>query len=131
MIRINWSDVEATKNKLLQNGANNSFELIIMILYHKRQECDRVQIRLEDLERALFEIGSNRDVKGIFLYDISLKVPYLKCEEPDQVNDLETVPNSGHPNILIDFNNMSPEARDVWIEIALAQQQHYVAGDTQ
>ncbi len=126
MIRINWDEVEATKAKLFREGATDAFEMVVVILYHTKSKCERIQIRLGQLERSLFDLGDDHNVKGIFLYDIGMKRPYLKCEAPERVNILETVPNSGHPNILLDFNQMSPEGREVWVEIALSRLQHYI-----
>jgi len=125
-IRINWVEVEATKTRLLHNGATNSFEMMIIVLYYSKSTCDKIQIKLGQLEAFLYDLGSDQNVKGIFLYDVEMKQPYLKCEEPNRVNILESVPNSGHPNILLEFNKMTTEARDVWTEIAFAELQHYV-----
>jgi hypothetical protein len=127
MIRINWDEVEATKAKLFREGATEAFEMVIVVLYHTRSECDKIQIRLGQLERSLFDIGDNNNVRGIFLFDVGMKHPYLKCEEASRASHLETVANSGHPNILLDFKSMSVEGRDVWVEIALARLQHYIS----
>jgi hypothetical protein len=127
MIKINWSEVEATKAKLFRDGATDAFEMVVIVLYYTKSECDKIQIRLGQLEESLFDLGGDKDVKGIFLYDIEMKKPYLKCEEPDRVSALETVPNSGHPNILLEFNRMSPAGRSVWVEIALSRLQHYIS----
>jgi len=126
MIRINWSEVESVKTQLLRGGATDSHEMTVIIFYHNRSDCDKLQIQLAELEEALFDIGSNHNVKGLFLYDLAMKKPYLKCEEVDRASALESVPLSGHPSVVTSFGKMSPEARDVWIEIAIAQQQHYV-----
>lgn len=126
MIRINWTEVEATKAKLLREGASDAFELVVIVFYYTKSKCEKTKIRLDQLERFLFDLEDNQDIKGIFLYDIEMKKPYLKCEEPNHVSALETVPNSGHPNVLLDFNKMSPEARDVWLEIAVSNTQHYL-----
>ena len=127
MIRINWDEVEATKAKLFREGATNAFEMVVVILYHSRSECEKIQIRLGQLERSLFDLGDDQNIRGLFLYDVHMKQPYLKCEAPDRASILETVPNSGHPNILLDFHDMSPEGRDVWLEIALSRLQHYMS----
>lgn len=127
MIKINWSEVEATKAKLFRDGATDAFEMVVIVLYYTKSECDKIQIKLGQLEESLFDLGGDQDVKGIFLYDIEMKKPYLKCEEPDRVSALETVPNSGHPNILLEFNRMSPAGRSVWVEIALSRLQHYIS----
>ncbi len=127
MIRINWTEVEATRAKLFREGATDAFELVVIVFYYSRSKCDKIQIRLGQLEQSLFDIGGDQDVKGIFLFDIAMGKPYLKCEEPDRVSALETVPNSGHPDIVKDFGKMTPEGKDVWIEIALAELQHYIS----
>lgn len=127
MIRINWSEIEATKAKLFRDGATDAFELIVIVFYYSRSKSDKIQVRLGQLEQSLFDIGDNQDVRGIFLFDIEMKKPYFKCEEPNRVNVLETVPSSGHPNILLEFDKMSPEGRDVWLDIALSRLQHYIS----
>lgn len=127
MIKIDWSEVEATKDQLLRSGATDSFEMMIIVFYHDKHDCDKIQVRLANLEAALFEIGSNESVKGVFIYDVAMKKPYFKCQEPDRVSALEVVPTSGHPNVLTEFDKMSPEAREVWVDIAMSQQQHYVS----
>lgn len=127
MIKIDWSEVEATKDRLLRSGMTDSYEMMIIVFYHDKLGCDKIQIRLANLEQALFDIGSDENVKGIFLYDVTMRKPFFKCQEPDRVSALEAVPNSGHPNVLLDFRDMSPEARDVWLEIAIAQEQHYAS----
>lgn len=126
-IRINWSEVGAMKAKLLRDGATDAFEIMIIVFYYTKPECDRFQVELGQLEESLFELGGNQNVKGIFLYDVDMRRPYLKCEEPDRVSALESVPNSGHPNILLEFNKMTPQGRDVWVEIALSRLQHYIS----
>lgn len=127
MIKINWNEVEATKTKLFRDGATKDFALVVIILYNSKSECQRENITLKELEQFLFDIGSDQDVKGVFLYDLEMKKPYFKCEEPDRVNVFESVPNSGHSNVLVEFKEMLPEARDVWTEIAIANAQHYIS----
>ena len=127
MVRINWEDVTATKEKLFRDGATDAFELTIVVFYYSKSECDKVHIHLGQLEEALFDIVDDQNVKGIFLFDAQIQKPYLRCEGPDRVNALESVPSTGHPNILLEFDKMSQEGRDVWIEITLAGLQHYIS----
>jgi len=127
MIRINWTEVEATKNKLLREGATSSLEMVVMILYHSHSEVNKIEITLDQLEESLFDICNDKDVKSIFLYDAQIKKPYLKCEAHTRVSALERVPNSGHPNIIAELQGMSPEARDVWHQIAIASAQYYIS----
>ena len=126
MVRINWEEVTAAKDKLLRDGATDTFELVIIIFYYSRSECDKVQVQLGQLEQALYDIVDDQNIKGVFLFDAQIKKPYLRCEGPDRVNALETVPSHGHPNIVLEFDKMSPESRDVWLEITLAGLQHHI-----
>ena len=126
MIRINWSEVEATKFRLLQSGATDSLEMMVIVFYHNKSDCSKLQIKLGELEKVLFDLGSDENVRGVFLYDIGIKKPYFRCEESLRGSGIETVPVSGHPNVIIDFNKMSPEAKNVWLEITMSQQYHYV-----
>ena len=126
MIKIDWDEVEATKAKLFREGKNDAFEMVVIILYHKRSECEKIPIRWGQLEKSLFDLGDDQSIKGIFLYDIGMKQPYFKCETPERANILETVPSSGHPSVLLEFKDMSPEGRAVWVEIALSRIQHYI-----
>lgn len=128
MIRIDWNEVEAAKSRLLQSGATEAMEMVIIVFYFNKLDSDKIQVRLGQLEKALWNLSSNRQVKGIFLYDATLTKPFLKCEAVEKTTGLgEVVPNSGHCSIVADFGKMSPEARDVWLEIAFSQQQHYVS----
>lgn len=127
MIRINWSEVEATKIKLLRGGATDSLEMIVIIFYHNKSDCDKLQIRLGQLEQVLFDLGSDDNIRGVFLYDIAIKKPYFRCEESERGSGIEAMPVSGHPNVIVEFGKMSPQAKDVWLEIAMSQQYHYIS----
>jgi hypothetical protein len=121
MIKINWTEVSNLKTLLQRQGATSGFELVVMILYHAKLESDRIRVQLEDLEGLLFSIESDRRVRGVFLYDVEIKKPFLRFREPELVSPLESIPNSGHPDVVLEFGKMSPEARDVWMEITYVQ----------
>jgi hypothetical protein len=127
MIRIDWSEVEAVKNKLLRSGAAETLEMAVIVFYHHKSECDKMQIKLHQLEEILFKLSSDRQTKGIFLFDITMRKPFLRYEESERTGVGEEVPNSGHRSVVADFSKMSPEAKSVWLEIAFAQQHHYVS----
>lgn len=127
MIRINWSEVEDTKNKLLRSGVTDAMEMVIIIFYHNKLESDKMQIRLNQLEKVLFDLGANAAIRSLFLYDLAMKRPFLKFEEAQRASVGEEIPTSGHCSVVAEFGKMSPEAKDVWLEIAWAQQQHYVS----
>lgn len=126
MIRIDWDEVELVKTKLFRSGAADTFEMVIIIFYDTKSKCDKLPVMLGDLEEALFELSGDENIKGLFLYDIEMKQPYLKCEKLSHVNAIETVPDSGHLNVLSDFGNMTSEGRDVWLEIMMSELQHYM-----
>lgn len=126
MIKINWTEVANLKTLLKRQGATKGFELIVMILYHAQQESDRIRIQLDNLEELLFSIESDRNVRGIFLYDLDIKKPFLRWREEERINPLETIPHSGHPNIILEFNDMPVMAKKVWVEITYVQLQQYL-----
>lgn len=126
MIRINWDEVELVKTKLFRSGATDAFEMMIIIFFNTKSRCDKRPVTLGDLEKTLFDLSGDENIKGLFLYDIAVKQPYLKCEKLSHVNAVETVPDSGHLNVLSDFGNMTSEGRDVWMEIMMSELQHYM-----
>lgn len=126
MIRVNWDEVEAVKTKLFREGASENFELIVVIVYHNESKFEKISIKLIQLDKTLFTISEDKNVKAAYVYDITLKVPYLKCEAPDKVNVFETVSNLGHEGVLRDFNKMPEDEKAVWLEITLARIQHYL-----
>ena len=121
MIKINWAEVSNLKSLLKRQGQDDAYELVVMILYHNNQDSDRIQVALDQLEQLLFTLESDRRVRSLFLYDLDLQRPFLKIQEAEQVNALETVPNSGHPSVVRDFNEMPPEAKQVWVEITYSK----------
>ena len=121
MIKINWAEVSKLKSLLKRQGEEDTYELVVMILYHNSQDSDRIQVALEQLEQLLFSLESDRRVRGLFLYDLELQRPFLRFQEAEQVNALETVPSSGHPGVIRDFNEMPPEARQVWVDITYSK----------
>jgi len=127
MIKINWSEVDNLKTILMQQGQTEAFEMVVVVLYSTKSSCDKVQVKLGSLEESLFSIGGDRNVRGILLYDIEMKRPYLRFCEEARVNTLETVSGSGHPNLILEFKNMTSEARDVWVEITMSRLQHFLS----
>ncbi len=129
MIRISWDEVELVKTKLFRSGAADNFEMVIIIFYDRKSKCDKLPIMLGNLEEALFDLSGDENIKGLFLYDIEMKQPYLKCEKPCHINTIEAPPDSGHMNILSDLGKMTSEGRDVWMEITMSELQHYLYMD--
>jgi len=66
VIRINWSEVEVTKIRLLQSGATNSLEMMVIVFYHNKSDCSKLQIKLGELEQVLFDLGSDEHVRAFF-----------------------------------------------------------------
>lgn len=126
MIKINWNEVDNFKNFMLRQGASDSLELSIIILYHGKRDSERLQIKLGSIGPALYNISENNHVRGVYIYDLECKKAFLRFCSANKVNNLETVPVSGHPNILLEFNGMTPECKDVWLDITEAALQQYL-----
>ena len=127
MIKIVWTEVTNLKSLLKRQGQNDSYELVVMVLYHGSSDSSRIQVELGNLEDLLFGIESDRRVRGVWLYDTDLQRPFLRFQEAEHVNALETVPSSGHPNVILDFNKMSPGARRVWVDITYSKLQQHLS----
>lgn len=129
-LRINWDEVSALKTRLMRSGATHNFELVIIVFYNTKAECDKIKVKLSQLERSLFDIGDNRDVSGVFLYDVQIRHPYWKCERMESNPASENIPSSGHSNVILEWNNMSRECRDVWFNITMQQLAQYMERTT-
>lgn len=126
MIRIDWGEVENFKSQMLREGVSDSQEFSIIILYHGKRDSERRAIKLASIEPALFEISDNTLIRGLYVYDLECKRVFLRFCSNEQINNLETAPASGHPHVLRDFGGMTPECRDVWLNITEAALQQYL-----
>lgn len=126
MIKIDWGEVENFKLLMNREGVSDSQEFSIIILYHGKRDSERRAIKLANIESALFEISDNGQIRGLYVYDLECKRVFLRFCSDNQVNNLETAPASGHPYVLREFGGMTPECRDVWVDITEAALQQYL-----
>jgi len=127
MIKIDWSQIKNLKLLLLRQGYTNESDVMVMIMYRHHRDSQRTSVKLGQLDRLLFDIESNLNVVGIYLFDAEFKKPLWRMRAISHQDLLENIPSSGHPNILKEFINMMPEQRKVWLDIAIAQMSKYLA----
>ena len=126
MIKINWSDVDNFQSLMQRQGIPDAQEFSIIILYNGKRDSERHQVKLSSIQNALFDISDNKQVRGVYVYDLECKRVFLRFLSTNQVNTLETAPASGHPQVLLGFGDMTPEGRDVWLDITEAALQQYL-----
>ena len=127
MIKINWAQVKSLKANLLRRGYTKDTDLLVMVFYRGKVDSERIKVKLEKLDTILFAAESNTSVNGIFVFDTDAKQPLWRVREEEVSNALEHVPSSGHAGVIRDFSNMSPEQRDVWIDITEASIMQHIA----
>ena len=126
MIKINWSDVENFQGLMQRQGVAESQEFSIIILYNGKRDSERYQVKLSSIQTTLWDISADKQVRGVYVYDLECQRAYLRFLSKNQVSTLEVAPASGHPQVLLEFGNMTPESRDVWLDITEAALQQYL-----
>lgn len=129
MLKIDWAQVKNLKAHLLRQGYTEESDVTVMILYRGKTESQQAKIKLGTLEKVLFDICDHVDVTGFYLFDAELKKPLWKIKEVEHTNTLESIPSSGHPSIIRDFDNMTPEQKDIWVKITEASVQQFMANE--
>lgn len=129
MLKIDWVQVKNLKAHLMRQGYTDESDVAIMIMYRGKNESQRLKIKLKALEKILYDVGAHPNVVGFYLFDAELKKPLWRLKEEGQTNSLELIPSSGHPNVILDFDNMGPEQRDVWVEMTAASIAQYVENE--
>lgn len=127
MIKINWSQVKNLKTHLLRQGFTKETELLVMVFYSQNIDSQKLKVQLDKIDNVLFTIESNPQVTGVFVFDVDAKKPLWRVREQEIMDSLESIPSSGHRNIVRDFASMPSEQKDVWIEICLASLQQHLA----
>ena len=125
MLRINWIEVRGLQDHLCRMGFQPTSEVLVMTLY-KGTEPVRTKIKLEQLQGFLFESAGNQNLIGIFVLDSRSNKPLWSAKAAEREESLETIPTSGHANIVIEFKGMTPEQKQVWIDMMTSAAQSYV-----
>ena len=102
---------------------------MLLIFERGKAGAQRIKVKLGKLDRLLFDAESNPKVVGVFLFDSEVKRPLWKLDRKQQVDSFEDIPDTGHPNIVRDFGSMSPEKRDIWVDMTVASIQQYLSAN--
>ena len=129
MLKIDWAQVKNLRAHLKRQGYTDESDVAIMILYRGNNESQRLKIKLKALEEILFEVGARPEVTGFYLFDAELKKPLWKLKEVDHSSSLESIPSSGHPSVILDFKSMTPDQRNVWVDMTTASIEQYVENE--
>ena len=130
MLRIDWTQVKNLKAHLLRQGYTEDTEVGVMLLYRGSVESQQTKIKLKRLEQLLYDVCDHVDITGFYVFDAELKKPLWRVRETDSSsNTVESIPSSGHPNIVLDFGNMSPEQKEVWVAMTEASLQQYLTNE--
>lgn len=129
MLKINWTQVRGLKEHLARQGFFDTTELLIMTLYKSNVDPIKMRIPFSQLQNYIFEVQGNPSLTGVFVFDAKNK-PLWAARVAEREEALEAVPSSGHSNIVTDYKDMSPEQRQVWIDIMLSAVQSYVDKET-
>lgn len=125
MLRINWTAVKGLNDHLARQGFSATSEIMVMTLY-KGTDPIRTKIKFEQLQNFLFECEGNQNLIGIFVLDAKSNKPLWSAKAAERKEALETIPTSGHANIVIDFKNMIPEQKQIWIDMMTSAAQSYM-----
>lgn len=126
MLRINWTQVRGLKDHLARNGFHDESELMVMLLYRSNIDPVKTRINFSQLQSFLFEAEGDQNLIGVFVFDAKNNKPLWSAKAAEREESLESVPSSGHPNIINEFKNMSQEQKQTWIDIMVASAQSYV-----
>lgn len=130
MIKIDWTQIKDLKKNLGSRGYHENTEVMMMVLYQAKNTSKKIKLKLADLDQTLYTLGSDREVIGLFIFDIHCKKPLWRVLETPRVpGDIEKIPTSGHAIIIRDFDDMSREQRSVWMDIMMASIQEYLSNE--
>ncbi len=130
MLRLDWSQIRGLRDHLARQGFGDESELMIMTLYNKSEPI-KIKIKFEQLEHYLFDVDSNPALTGVFIFDLKSNKPLWSAKAAERQECLESMPTSGHPSIVSEFKNMSPEQKQVWIDITSAAIASYLDSEIQ
>ena len=123
-------EIKSLKQHLQRLGLTEETEMMLLVFYKDQAESQRIKVKLNRLDRLLFDAESNPQVTSVFLFDAEVKRPLwrIKAEETSN-NGFEAIPTTGHPEVIREFATMSQEKRDTWVDIMVASIQQYMANE--
>jgi hypothetical protein len=124
-IRINWTQVRGLSDHLARQGFHPTSDILVMTLY-KGTDPIRTKIKFEQLQTFLFDCESNMNLIGIFVLDAKTNKPLWSAKAAEREEALESIPTSGHANVVIEFKNMTAEQKQIWIDMMISAVQSYV-----
>ena len=127
MIRINWAQIRSLKSLLLGQGFDATSDLMVLVFHRNQADSQKIKVALSNLDKCLFELESDPHIIGIYVFDSEVQRPLFRQREIENLNSIEIVPSSGHTSIIVDFKNMMPDQRDVWVEMTLASISNFLA----
>ena len=125
MLRINWTQVRGLRDHLARQGFHPTSEILVMTLYRGTDPI-RTKIKFEQLQSFLFECEGDQNLIGVFVLDAKSNKPLWSAKAAEREEALETIPTSGHANVVLDFKNMTPEQKQIWIDMMTSAAQSYV-----
>jgi len=126
MLRIDWTQIRGLKDHLARNGFYDESELMVMLLYRSNLDPVKTRINFSQLQSFLFEAEGDHNLIGVFVFDAKNNKPLWSAKAAEREESLESVPSTGHQNIVNEFKNMSQEQKQTWIDIMVAAAQSYV-----
>lgn len=126
MLRINWSQIKGLKEHLARQGFQPESELLVMTLFKKNIDPVRMRVNIAQLEGYLFEVEQEPNLIGIFVLNGKNNKPLWSARAAERENSLETIPTSGHSNIVTEFKNMNPEQKQTWVDILTSAAQTFI-----
>lgn len=122
-------EIKSLKQHLQRLGLTEDTEMMLLIFYKGQAESQRIKVKLNRLDRLLFDAESNPQVTSIFLFDSEVKRPLWRLKADESSNAFEAIPTTGHPEVIREFATMSQEKRDTWVDIMVASIQQYMANE--
>jgi|SoiMethySBSTD1v2_1073268.scaffolds.fasta_scaffold91442_7 hypothetical protein len=125
MLHIDWTQVRGLKDHLARQGFISTSEILVMTLY-KGTDPVRTKIKFEQLQSFLFECEGDPKLIGIYVLDAKSNKPLWSAKAAERGESLESIPTSGHASVVIEFKDMTPEQKQIWIDMMTSATQSYV-----
>ncbi len=120
MIKINWTQIKNVRVNLQQKGYKDDSLVVVMVFFRTAPNHESFKVPFGKLMKFLYDLEGNQNVIEVYVLDHTRKRPLWRTKEHDRNKTIEEVPTSGHPGIIIEFDKMSPEQKDVYVNITEA-----------